>query len=262
MTKLALESCSDDILFACEKCDFTSKNENELQRHADGNHAEAEVEVHMNEKHKGLHKCAKCPAKFRMKEQFKTHMESHEFHCFYKGCGCQTETEEQMITHIDEYHILKVSETKEQVTETPKQKTKISKECRYFKQGKCTTGDECIFKHVKGKYKCDKCNIKTDTRETVEEHIKNKHTEERQTTSSKACKNGANCEYKAKNKCKFSHKEESNKSEAKKCKRGESCYYKTKGNCCFYHEDVGVQSRRESFEIESQGQSRLSNSEL
>ena len=219
MTKAAMASVEkqsdyDEIMFACEKCEFISNNEHELQRHAHTNHSEAKAEVHLKEKSKALHKCTKCPAKFRLQEQFSNHMESHEFHCFYKECGCQTETEEQMIRHIDDYHMIKVRETDEQVTETPEQKRKVNKECRYFKQGRCTKGDECLFKHFKSTYKCEKCSFEADKKETLEEHIKNKH-KERQ-TSNTLCKNGASCHFKAQNRCKFFHNENGNKNHTKK----------------------------------------------
>ena len=160
----------EDIMFACEKCDFASKTEIEMEKHVKVTHMETEIEVHGK-----LHKCNKCPTMFKMKERLENHMDNHLFLCFYKGCGAQTKTEQQMATHIDDVHLLCES-GQHRNSETLSNKSNRNKtECRYFRQGRCSKGDQCDFKHVGRTFKCDKCSFTTTSTETLEVHVNSKH---------------------------------------------------------------------------------------
>ena len=249
MTKAAMESMKkqskhEDIMFACEECDFKSKNKQELQSHAHANHSEAEVEIHMEEKSKALHKCTKCPAKFRQQDQLYNHMESHEFHCFYKGCGCQTETEEQMISHIDDYHMLKVRETEEQVTETHRKETKK------IGCGQCnfeTNNEEEIKIHMNDNHKerdtlsCNDCNFKTSSGKKMNDHIITKHTNN---NTRPVCRfflqgrcNRPECTFKHDKTENHNHKSSRNNI---KCNRGLNCHFKAQNRCFYLHEVVEI----------------------
>ena len=169
----------DEIMFACERCNFASKTVHEVREHAKINHREGDVEVHKLDKTPELHKCPKCPTIFKIKDQLTNHMKTHEFLCFYQGCGALTETEQQMAVHIDNVHLQRESGSNK-TSETPYNKpNKKKKECRYFRQGRCTKGDFCDFEHdvqtIRNKFTCGECHHVTNSNATMEKHMKTEH---------------------------------------------------------------------------------------
>ena len=251
----------------CAWCKLSFPSETGLQVHRQKKHANEEL------------KCSMCPAKYRLKWQMVKHIkETHIFECVFQNCDVQTDTEPAMIKHLDEDHELGST------NDTTKTR-KNNKTCRYFKQGRCTKGSECLFAHKEtqgskvNKYECKVCNYTANTDESLENHMKNKHSHEIShecnicgytantnesldlhkkskhskvnTQESITCKNGKGCYHKTQNRCKFSHseipdKEYTKTKSSRKCKRGASCEFKVRGNCYFVHNEDGEEVKNKN----------------
>ena len=126
---------------------------------------------------------------FTQKNQLLAHIKNvHEIKCFFDECIYTTETENQIIIHLDEEHL--VAASNDRLDNRPSSK---KKECRYYKQGKCTKGIVCKFDQKESPVKCETCRLTIKSSQDLNIHIKNKHSEEKPTPSSKACRNGNSC---------------------------------------------------------------------
>ena len=181
--KILKEPKRPEFKMTCEKCDFVAKNVGELRGHEKYIHVDCHVcgkhfatvkelnrhienvhrlkqydcawcklsfpnetgfEVHRRKKHEEWFQFKSCSSKFTHKNQLLSHInKEHEIKCIFKECEYKTETENQMIIHLDEEHW--VASSTERIENRP---TFKKKECRYYKQGKCTKGIECRFEHI------------------------------------------------------------------------------------------------------------------
>ena len=233
----------------CDKCPSQFQNKEQLLNHVNSEHVSHQ------------HKCDKCPSKFQKKEQLQNHIiNKHVIKCIFNACGLITDTEDDMIKHLDEDHFVNASSEDKETNSKPKQR-----ECKYFKQGRCFKGNQCKFEHTPSSHKCEKCGFSANTSESLETHMKFKHGNEIQTKSTRPCRNGDQCIHKAQNRCKFLHKEtlnrqtniensnkrQTNNKTNQRCTRGENCSFKARGICYYYHDGVGVQASREDGNIKS-----------
>ena len=226
------EEHEETLVHKCNQCALKFMKKEHLVKHVTHEHVSR------------THKCDKCPSTFQKKEQLLNHaMKEHVIICIFKTCGLIVDTEVEMINHLDKEHLVNASGE-----DIESNKNTQQKECRHFKKGKCVKGNQCKFKHIKGNYKCEKCEYTANTTEGLTTHIKTKHEGNNEKNNSVLCRNGDKCIHKARNKCRFFH-EENRKQNGKQsnqiCTRGDNCVFKKRGNCFYYHEDVGVQVRRE-----------------
>ena len=143
----------------CDKCSSQYQNKEKLIDHINNEHVSHQ------------HKCDKCQSKFQKKVQLLNHIiNKHVIKCIFNTCGLITDTEDEMVKHLDEEHFVNASS---EGTETHIKPNK--KECKYFKQGRCLKGSQCKFEHIPSSHKCEHCGFSAKTSESLETHMKFKH---------------------------------------------------------------------------------------
>ena len=90
--------------------------------------------------------------------------------------------------------------------------------------------------------KCKKCNFVAKDSNELKEH---KGTTQNKSSLAK-CKNGKDCSWAKRGRCRFAHEVAQNVEKVRECRHGEACEHKARGRYQFYHSDVGVQRVRQS----------------
>ena len=181
-------------VFKCEQCDFTSTRKVTLK-------------AHKEVKHKGLMRtCDICGAKCKSIEDVMQHRELVHKLSIYKCSVCdftsrsKSEGEEHMKTHNEvrfderadcnkcEFAAINADELNAHIIRSHPGVLQSKRPCRFWKEGKCTKGEDCRFSH-RGPQSSGPTSTPLGR-------------------SPNKCRNGAGCRFWARGSCNFSHSEE------------------------------------------------------
>ena len=181
--------------YSCDICKQAFKTNNEMKGHK---------EVHYRNQNPANFICITCDKSFQNEHSFKQHMISK--HKTNRNNLAPVENN-LPVGHPDRYRKNLDNRNSMKEHENGFNRYSEGKICKYFRNGFCVKGEQCVFKHIKSKIQ--------------------------------ACKRGQQCIFLYQNRCKFFHEKTGFQEKRKECRFQENCW--NLSTCEFFHKEQGFQ---------------------